>query len=90
MGAVKDALIQLEDAGFPVVDGKVTITKPCVVTKKSYSVTVDALQFYNWKVGHGNIQNVINASPGDREFLISGVSPEGWSEMFHGDDDEEE
>jgi hypothetical protein len=63
-------------------DGTITISGNCFVTKKRYSVTVPKEGFARWQAG-SYIQNAMpRVSPEDREFLISGTSPEGWNAMF--------
>jgi hypothetical protein len=69
-------------------DGTVTLTGPCIVTKKEYSVTVPEVGYRQWATGNGHIQDVMpSVSKDDREFLISGTSPEGWAQMFGEDED---
>ncbi len=59
-----------------------TFTGPCVVTGKPYSVTVPADGLYRYRQG-AYIQDAFpNLSKEDREFLISGMSPEGWKSAF--------
>lgn len=74
-------------------DGRIRLSGPCVVTGREHSVVVsreDVLAYFQCRV------NAREAFPElakeDREFLISGTSPEGW-EMLFGctqDSDEEE
>jgi hypothetical protein len=64
-------------------DGCVRLSGPCVVTGKEYSVVVplEGVIAY-FKLG----ANVTSAFPDlpreEREFLISGTSPEGWIQLF--------
>ena len=61
-----------------------TFTGPCVFTGKPYSVTVLAEQLYKYRQG-AYIQDAFpNLSADDCEFLISGISPKGWSLRFGG------
>lgn len=63
-------------------DGTITVSGNCVFTKKLYTVTVDKLGYDKWKSGV-RIQNALpTASADDREFLLSGISPEGWEKSF--------
>jgi len=65
-----------------------TFTGPCLGTRKNYSVTVKAPDLYKYRQGE-YIQNAFPyLSAGDREFLMSGYSPEGWEKTFGRDDDE--
>jgi hypothetical protein len=64
-----------------------TFTGPCVVTGKTYSVTVKSKELNDYRRG-GLIQKSLHSvSVGDREFLMSGISPEGWEKDFSEDDD---
>lgn len=65
-----------------------TFTGPCLKTGKPYSVTVPADGLHKYHQG-AYIQDAFpNLSKDDREFLMSGYSPEGWKEIFGDDDDE--
>lgn len=67
-----------------------TFTGPCVVTGKEYSVTVKAESLYKYRRG-ALIQDAFReVSVDDREFLISGYSPEGWKQSFGEDESEDE
>lgn len=66
-----------------------TFTGPCAITGKSCSVTVKGEELYNYRRG-AYIQDAFpGLSAGDREFLISGYSPEGWNQVFGGCEEEE-
>jgi len=66
---------------------EVIIKGPCFVTHKEYSVTVSLKSFLAWEISD-HIQDAMpDLSAGDREFLISGTSPEGWKELFSNDED---
>lgn len=59
----------------------------CIVMKKSYSVVVPAKELYAYRQGE-LIQNAMpSVSSDDREFLQSGMSPEGWGKAFSEDDE---
>lgn len=67
-----------------------TFTGPCVVTGKPYSVTVLGRELYNYHQG-ALIQDAFpNLSIDDREFLMSGMSPEAWAGMPKEEDYEDE
>lgn len=59
-----------------------TIAGNCIVTGKLYSVIVQKRSYVAWQQGE-LVQNAFpELSKEDREFLISGTSPEGWKEIF--------
>lgn len=63
-------------------------TGPCLATGKEYSVTVPAAELFAYRRG-GMIQDtLVSVSCEDREFLMSGFSPEGWDATFGEPDDE--
>lgn len=63
-------------------EGTVRVYGNCFVTGNPYSVVVPADGFFAWREG-GLIQDHLpDVSVDDREFLISGTSPEGWNQMF--------
>ncbi len=59
-----------------------TFTGNCVITGKEYSVSVPKAGLYAYRQG----ALIQDAFPGvcadDREFLMSGISPEGWKQAF--------
>ena len=64
-------------------------TGRCVVTGKMYSVEVPGEELYAYRQGK-HIQDAMpSVSAEDREFLISGTSPEGWEQLFGGSKEEE-
>lgn len=64
-------------------DGRIRLTGPCVVTGKSYSVDVSENSAHSYFVGGANVQDAFpELSKAEREFLISGTSPEGWQQLF--------
>lgn len=59
-----------------------TFTGPCIVTGKEVSVTVKAEELYAYRQGL-SIQDAFQSlDADDREFLISGISSEGWEKTF--------
>ena len=63
-----------------------TFTAPCAVTGKEYSVTVPAAGLFRLRQGE-YIQNALaDLSVDDREFLITGITPDGWDKLqgIHG------
>ncbi len=64
-------------------DGQIRLEGPCWVTKKLYSVTVSEESAVKYFYGDVLAQNAFpDLSTGQREFLISGTSPEGWKQLF--------
>jgi len=67
-------------------NGDLKIQGKCLQTKKDHSVTIpkDEVQGYHkWRNRDAMIQDAIPSVPRDqREFLISGYSPQGWEELF--------
>ena len=62
--------------------GTYTFIGPCVVTGKEQRVTVKAPDLFKYRQG-GYVQECFPyLSEGDREFLISGTSDEGWKSLF--------
>ncbi len=65
-------------------------TGKCVITKKEVVVKVPAEELFAYRQG-ALIQDAFpNMSKDDREFLISGISKEGWDKTFTDEDTEEE
>ena len=63
-----------------------TITKVCGVTNNEYNVTVPTPDYLKWKNGE-LIQNVFpDMDCNEREFLISGFTPDEWDDMFPEDE----
>ena len=63
-------------------------TGPCVVTGKPYTVTIPGAALFRLRQGE-HIQDALRMlSADDREFVLSGTSPEGWTQMFGEDDDD--
>jgi hypothetical protein len=64
-----------------------TFTGPCIVTGKPYSITVPEPELYAHCRG-GGLEVLKSLSLGDREFFKTGISPEGWSQLFPEGDEE--
>jgi len=60
------------------------IVGPCVVTGKEYTVYVPAAELFAYRQGRLIRSALPSVSDDDREFLISGLSPEGWRRTFEG------
>lgn len=61
----------------------------CIVTNKHYSVTVTPEEIFDYNEGYTVQEAMSRLSADDREFLISGISPEGWSRTWNPKDGEE-
>lgn len=63
--------------------GQSTCSKVCSVTDELYSVTIDTSQYHQWMYQQRFIQDVApELSVDDREFIISGITPAEWNEIF--------
>ena len=61
----------------------VTLSKVCTVSNKTYSITIDIDKYYRWKSRRYLIQDVFpELTIEEREFMISGNTPEEWKMMF--------
>jgi hypothetical protein len=59
-----------------------TCSKVCSVTDEEYTVTVELEQYMDWKGGN-YIQNAMpELNADDREFLISGMTPAMWDNLY--------
>lgn len=63
-------------------DGTINVVGNCVFCGKSYKVTVDEKGFDEWESGEPIQYALPKVSVDDKDFLISGISPEGWKETF--------
>ena len=64
-----------------------TFVGPCVVTGKKQSVTVKAVDLFRYRQGSYVQEAFPYLSTGEREFLISGTSDEGWNQLFGEEED---
>jgi hypothetical protein len=62
-------------------------TGPCIVTKKMVSVEVPAEGLFAYRQGAFVQDAFPNLSKDDREFLMSGMSAEGWGKTFASDEE---
>lgn len=72
--------------------GMIKLSGPCALypAEFSHAVTVRADELRMYERGALAQEAFPNLSRDDREFLISGASPEGWAKMFSGDDGDDE
>ena len=80
-------------AGFqmlPAADPAcVTVAGRCLILDTEYSVTVRRDDLENWQARLAYAEEAFPyLSAGDREFLLSGFSPAGWTHAFPPEDDE--
>ncbi len=62
--------------------GRIECSANCVVTGQPYAVTVSTAGLLAYR-GGALMQNCFPDLPAEeREFLISGTSPDGWKEIF--------
>lgn len=62
----------------------------CFVTGKEHSIRVKVPELVAWLQDRGLIQHVMPSTTEDqREFLMSGTSPEGWAQTFPPEDEED-
>jgi len=56
----------------------------CKGTNEEYTTSsFNSAGYYKWRSRSATIQECLpNLNNEDREFLISGISPEGWKELF--------
>jgi hypothetical protein len=68
------------------------VKKTSIFTGKEAEMELDITQeqMDRWQSGRELIQNVFpHLSPEQREFLMSGATPEEWDELFPEEEDEE-
>jgi hypothetical protein len=64
------------------VGDNIVFSGNCTVTGQPYQVTVPADAVAAWWQGVFIQDAMPGVSPGDREFLVSGISPAGWDRIF--------
>jgi hypothetical protein len=63
-------------------DGLTTVSGKCVFTGEEYSCQVPTDGIKMWLNGERIHRALPGVSLDDREFLISGISPNGWKKTF--------
>jgi hypothetical protein len=77
--------LEIRDNG----DGTVTVSGFCRITGKPHAVTVPAIGLKKWNAGD-YIQNALpEATPDEREWLMTRTSPEGWEKLFPKESEDE-
>ncbi len=57
--------------------------------KRTQSIGITEEQLKRWEAGEGLIQDIMpNISEDEREFILSGSTPEEWDETFKEDNEE--
>lgn len=59
---------------------KYVFSGPCRVTGETYSVTIAAKNLFDFRQTDDIMATGLNAD--DREFVMSGISPKGWEQLF--------
>lgn len=68
----------------------VIVSGNCCFTGEAYAVSVPRAEYEAWKGGELACRALRSLSKGDREFLVSGISPRGWELTFSEDEEENE
>lgn len=64
----------------------ILVVKRSMLTGKVHSrvIPISAAEYEEWRVSRSLIQNTFpHLSADDREFLISGITPEEWDQTFN-------
>ena len=68
---------------FEVNNNKVKIFGKCEVTEKNFEMLVNTNDFFKYLLGKDSIGVALQNTPKEeREFLLSGISPEGWKVLW--------
>lgn len=63
-------------------DGRTRVWGRCKILNRPYECWVPTAGLELWRRGERIQIALTDVSDGDREFLISGISPDGWEELF--------
>lgn len=63
-------------------DGTMDFTQPCQFTNTPHTETYNLDELYAWSLGEMIQVAMPTTSKEAREFLISGISPDGWNKTF--------
>lgn len=70
---------------FEVQNEKVRIFGKCEITGKDFEMLVPTDEFYVYLQNDKTIGEALKSVPKEkREFLLSGISPDGWQKFFLG------
>ena len=68
---------------------KITKWSPRTGTLNTLDLPMTAEQYDRWRTGPGLIQDILpQLSPEQREFLLTGYTPEDWEILFPPEEDE--
>lgn len=63
--------------------GSYTYTNFCIHCQQDNFITMDELDYFEWKIKKNYVQTVFPwLSPDQREILVSGTHPKCWNEAF--------
>ncbi len=66
----------------------VTRRDPLTGKENTLDLPITEVQIYNWRSGGRNIQAVMpHLSADQREFLMTGLMPDSWEDIFQGTSD---
>jgi hypothetical protein len=66
-----------------------TLSKKCTTSGKVYSLTLETIKYKQWERG-SYVQDVWpNLTKEEREFILTGTTPQEWSNMFHLEEEDE-
>ncbi len=60
----------------------VIVRGKCVLTQEDYQVSVPAIELAAWSRGGLAQDTLVSLTPAQRDFLITGISPDGWKKTF--------
>ena len=66
-------------------DGNIKAIGPCYISGEEYSTKeFNEGRYMSWILKRDTIQNLLpELTAEDREFLITGISPKSWNEMYN-------
>lgn len=75
---------------YEVINDKVRIFGPCEITGHDFEMIVPTKDFFNYLLNNVHIGAALKDTPKEeREFLITGISPQGWKILWNVSDDED-
>ena len=87
-GLLRQPEFQLEELEDDSGNIRVTRTSTFTGKRNTMVLPIDVEMFRVWRSGGGLIQNVFpHLSADQREFLMSGATPDEWAGIFGGEDD---
>jgi hypothetical protein len=83
MRYIDSSNVRVEESYSPI--HTYTFTGPCLVTGQDHSVTIAGANLFRFRQTDDIMDLGLDAD--DREFVISGSSPEGFNQLFGSDDE---